>query len=262
MNRRFLSAVAAILLVPAAPAAAQQPKSADAPLFPRAIVIKEHVEQAAAYERELAKRYETPAPKGENWFAIRKGKSKVLVVAGHATSQTREGRIKPADRGTGSLALMLHELADATILHVTHQSPSDPNFYDDNDFKKALDRLLAELKPTLVLDLHASQAARPYDMDFGTMRGKSLLGRNDLLKSLAEHLRAEGLANFSQDYFSADGQRTITRFVVDRKIPCIQCEASATFLRPDGDDLHAHRYAQLLQGLVRFVRTVDGKASP
>jgi hypothetical protein len=212
------------------------------------------------------------------WFTVLPGPSHVLVVAGHATSQTREGKLKPADGGTGSLAAALNRLAGTTVIHTTYASPSDPNFYDDNEFKRSLRKLVQERQPRLVLDLHASHPDHPYDVDFGTMEERSLLGQPALLDRLGARMREEGIANFSQDFFSASKNQTITKWVSGLGVPAIQCEINSTWLLPApvksapgmrdaGAESHPanewdhalqyQRFAQLLQALVRFVREAD-----
>lgn len=140
-----------------------------APPFQKAIVTKEHIDEAIEFEKQLQNRYDAPAPSGQSWFEILKGESKVIVVAGHATSQIREGQRKPADGGTGSLAVMLNRLAKVPVIYTNYQSPSDPNFYDYNEFKTSLSQLILQYKPTIILDLHASHWFRPYDVDFGVI---------------------------------------------------------------------------------------------
>jgi hypothetical protein len=226
----------------------------------RAIVTREHVEAAIETEKRLAADYEST---GQPWFEIRPGTTRVLIVAGHATAQTREGALKPPDRGTGSLAVALHELTGAPVIFTTRRSPSDPNYYDDNEFKSAIDRLIRENRPLIVLDLHGSHSYRPYDVDFGTMGGgKSLLGRDDYLQRLIDTLRREGLMNLSQDYFAAAKQQTVTKFASARGVPSVQIEISSTCLDAGRDPMTAHRFAQVLQALVRFVRSVDPAAKP
>ena len=184
------------------------------------------------------------------------------MTAPHATQPTRDGKLRAySDGGTGPLALMLHRLADATVLYTAYASPSDPNYYDDNAFKQTLDSLIVALEPTVVLDLHSSHAYRPYDIDFGTMHGRSLLDRNDILPLLHQKLSDEGLRNFSSNYFAAAKNQTVTKWVTARGVPCIQVEINYTWLNPDEDGLHAHRFAQVLQGLVRFIRAVDRDGS-
>ena len=227
------------------------------PELQRAIIQPADVEAAIATEKELAARYEVLPAAGEPWFTVVPGTSPVLIVAGHATAQTREGALKGPDRGTGSLAVVVGRLTDSTVIHTTHRSPSDPNYYDDNAFKWEVARLIAEVRPVLVLDLHASHSYRPYDVDFGVMGGRSLRGRDDLLARLSGALRQEGLINQSRDWFAAARNQTITKFVSERGVPAIQVEISATWLDPREDALRGHRFAQLLQGLVRFIRSVE-----
>lgn len=244
------------ILVVLAIAAAGCRTAVVAPPLQRAIVTREHVEAAVAAERQLAPSYETLPAEGEPWFEVRRGTVPVLVVAGHATAQTREGALKVADRGTGSLAVALHEMTGATAIFTTRRSPSDPNYYDDNDFKRALAGLIREIRPVIVLDLHGSHGYRPYDVDFGVMGGRSLLGREELLADLVEIVRAEGMSNLSQDYFAAARNQTVTRFASALGVPAIQLEITSTRLDPSRDVLTAHRFAQILQALARFVSRV------
>jgi hypothetical protein len=226
----------------------------------RALITKKHIDDAIAFEQDLEQRYASPAPTGTPWFIVKRGNSKVLVTAPHATCPTRNGKLRSfADSGTGSLAEMLHRLANATVIYTTFASPSDPNYYDDNEFKRAVAEIIAERPPLIVLDLHVSHWNRPYDLDVGTMNGRSLLGKERLLNRLLQELRKEGLRNFSSNYFAAKGAKTVTQFVSSKGVSCIQLEFSSTWTSPARSDLHAHRYAQLLQALVRFVRQVDGR---
>jgi len=175
-------------------------------------------------------------------------------------------------RTTGALAVALRNLAQVTAIYTILASPSDPNFYDDNEFKAALKKLLIEQRPVLVLDLHASHPSHPYDVDFGTMQARSLLGRPDLLDRLAASLREQGLQNVSQDFFSAAVNATVTKFVVAAGVPAVQCEINSTWLLPAAENgqppnewtnsLQYHRFAELLQGLMLFIRQVDARDGP
>ena len=250
--------------------------------FARAVVRVEDIQTAAKYEADLSGTYDTLPPVGAAWFTLLDGSSHVLVTAGHATSQTREGKLKPADGGTGSLAMMLNMFAKTPALHTTYASPSDPNFYDDNDFKREVQKLIVARHPRVVLDLHASHPDHPYDVDFGTMEGRSLLGRVSLLDVLAARLHDEGLSNFSQDFFSAAKNETITKWVSALGVPVIQCEINSTWLLPAPEKVQAatsdggadrgsvrrpadewanaiqyQRFAALLQGLIRYVGEID-----
>ncbi len=257
----LLSLVAALASGCAAGGPGTPDLGAVAPLFPRAFVIREDTDVAFACEASLAQSYEAPPAPGEPWFRVLPGRSGVLVTAPHATGQTREGQIKPADGGTGSLAVMVNALAGTRAIYTTRLSPADPNFYDDNEFKQALARAIDERRPRVVLDLHASDSGRPYDVDFGTMAGTSLPG--DLLSRLAASLRAEGPVAFSQDFFAAARNRTVTRFAAARGVPAVQLEINATWLPgARAGDPGRQRFAQLLQALVRFAAAVDERNLP
>jgi hypothetical protein len=234
-------------------------KTPNAPvfLFDRAFVTREHVAEAMAFEAELATRYAQPAPAGESWFDVLPGDAKVLVVAGHATQHTRDGSFKSQDGGTGGLAVMLNRLAGCPTIINRYQSPRDPNYYDDSDFKRTLKDMIERHKPVLVIDIHGSSSGRPYDIDFGTVGGTSLLGEWDELERLAECLRREGMRNFSQDYFAALRKGTVTRFVNGLGVPCVQLEFNSAWLpQPAGrpvDLVQRQRVGQVIQGMVRFV---------
>jgi len=226
-------------------------------LFDRAFITREHVAEAMEFEAKLAKRYTQPAPQGQPWFEVLPGDAKVLVVAGHATSHHREGVFKSQDGGTGGLAVMLNRLAGCPLIINAYQSPRDPNYYDDSEFKRALKELIERDRPALVIDIHASSSGRPYDIDFGTIGGKSLLGQGEHLERLVACLRREGMRNFSQDYFAASRRGTVTRFVSEMGVPCVQLEFNSSWLpHPEGgpvDLVQRQRVGQALQGMMRFV---------
>lgn len=258
---RLFPVIAVVFLLFLQSAIAAEPVKTDGKVFERSLVTREHVIDAIAQEKALQAVYERLPVERETWFVHLPGNAKVLVVAPHATKPMREGELRFPDGGTGSLAVMLNRVANAPVLYTTLASPSDPNYYDDNDFKRELDRLVKTLKPALVIDLHTSDAYRPYDVDFGTMKGASLNGRTDYLTKLAEALRHEGVVNFSQDYFAAEKNATDTKWVATRGVPAIQLEISSTWLSHTDGNLEAHRFAQLLQGLARFILSVDANAS-
>ncbi len=250
-----LLCIAAILGLSLTGCQSGPPQSREFPAGHGFLVTKDHVRETIEHEKAFAQYYDVKAPPGENWFAIDLGTTPVLVVAGHATAQTREGTRKAADRGTGSLAVVLHKLTGATTIYTVYASPSDPNYDDDNTFKETLSKLLQEIRPALVLDLHTSHADRPYAVDFGTMGGKSLLGGTEVLGQLEDALRGAGVRDLSNDYFPAQHHHTITKWVSGHGVPCIQLEINSTWLiRAADNPAEFHRFEKLLQGLVNFLQ--------
>jgi hypothetical protein len=225
----------------------------------KAVIDVPDVREAIEIEKQTDANSGASAPDGTQWFEILEGPTPVIVTAPHATKPFREGEYRFADGGgTAALAKMLNKLAGVTVVYTTFASPSDPNFYDDNDFKKAVDTLISSKHPVFFLDLHGSNAYRPYDVDLGTMNGKSLLGQDALALDIVEALRAEGLTNISYNYFPAAANQTLTKFASARGVPAIQLEINTTWLVPVEGDLAGHRFAQLLQALVRYLDARTG----
>lgn len=221
----------------------------------KAIITPLHIDRFIAFDKIFVENESTPAPENKPSFEFKNGTRKILFIAGHATAHMREGEKKGADGGTGALAVSLNRLLNVPVLFTTFLSESDPNFEDDNAFKDTLAKIVAKMKPIFVIDLHTSNASRPYEIDFGTMDGLSFRNRKDLVDKLKIILKNEGFINQSQDFFSASENKTITRFLKERNIPCIQLEINFNNLSPDKGNEQSQRTAQLLQALYRFVNT-------
>ncbi len=205
----------------------------------------------------LDSRQRQPRPPGEAWFELLRGSQPVIVTAPHATRPFRAGRFRFADGGgTAALARALHQTCGATVLYTVWDSPADPNFDDDNEFKARLGELIAELRPVMVLDVHGSNAFRPYDIDLGTMHGQSVAGEPAIVPQLVAALRGAGLVNVSDNRFPAARNRTITRYAHARGVPAVQLEFSVTRTSPQDGPLAGHLFAQALEGLARFL---DGR---
>ena len=210
-----------------------------------------------AYEKPFTEHGTIAAAAGSNWFIFMNGEKNILVMAPHATAQTREGKIKIPDGGTGSLAIALHTLCNVPVLYTSYLSPSDPNYYDDNAFKDTLAKIIRLMHPLLVVDLHGSQESRPYDVDFGTLDGASLGNKPYLLDSLILQLQDCGIISLSSNFFSAATHQTDTKFVHSMGIPCLQLEINSNYLIHEQGGICRQKSAQLLQALVRFIKCVQ-----
>jgi len=229
----------------------------------KARVIPENISALINFENTLKPNYQKEAPIGINWFVYLKGNRRVLITAPHATAQVREGKIKQADGGTGSLAYELNKISNVPILYTTYLSPTDPNYYDNNAFKDSLSVLLTQLHPLLVIDVHASSPYRPYDIDLGTLNGKSLT--ISMLEEIVGTLKDEGINNLSTNYFAADKNQTDTKFVYNHGVPCIQLEINANFLSADASEsnnVYSQKTAQLLDALVKLIDKIDPPKIP
>lgn len=224
----------------------------------RALVEPKQVSSAVALAVKINSRKGIAIPEGENWFKIIDGQTPIIIAAPHSTRPLREGERRFSDGGgTAALAVAIGEMTGATIMYTIYEGPSDPNYYDDNEFKKELSRLIDKVKPKFILDLHGSHPFRSYDIDLGTMNGQSLLGNSKLLFSLIDHLKDEGIESVSYNRFGASKNETITKFASQKGVPTIQMEINSTYVSPSLGNIEAQRFSRLLQALVRFIGPLE-----
>jgi hypothetical protein len=222
----------------------------------RAVIDRADIDTVLALKLDstLRSRERQPIPSGEPWFTVLNGTQRAIVTAPHATRPFRDGTSRFSDGGgTAELAVALHNVCGVTVMHTTWDSPSDPNYYDDNDFKLRLRELIRDVKPVIVLDLHGSHAHRPYELDVGTMNGRSLLGRPALVIALVDAFRREGILNISDNFFPAARQQTVVKFASASGAPAIQMELSALRVQPSSGDEAAHKFAQTLQAIAEYL---------
>lgn len=225
--------------------------------FEKALITPDHVKEAIELQKEEDKNQDVEPGEGEAWFNVVLGDSPIIISAPHATQPFREGQYRFSDGGgTAALAVTLGKLTNSTVIYTTKASPSDPNYYDDNAYKTKLAELIKSKKPKVILDIHGSHPFRPYDVDIGTMDGRSLLGKDSLVTSLISALRNEGVSNFSNNYFGASKNQTVTKFGSSNGVPTLQLEITSVWMVPSDGNFEAHRFSQMLQGLVRFVENV------
>lgn len=223
---------------------------------PKAVVEPKSVEAAADMERLIDLDADRDAPPDSSWFEVMKGDVPVLLSAPHATQVFRENAWRFADGGgTAALAIQLHELNRVSVIHTVFRAPSDPNYYDDNDYKKTLGTLLQQTGAKLVLDIHGSDSRRPYDIDIGTLDGKSLMGHHAIQEDLIRALQAHGIEAISSNFFAASKNHTVTRYCAEHGVVAMQLEINSSWLDPAGGELAAHRFAALLDALIDFLRS-------
>ncbi len=224
------------------------------PTLETALIEPKQVTAAISLENQLNARKDVAIPANENWFKVIPGNQPVIITAPHSTRPFREGKKRFSDGGgTAALAVAIGEMTGASVIYTTYEGPSDPNYYDNNAFKRTLDQLIEQKKPKLLLDLHGSHPFRSYDIDLGTMYDRSLLGQTHLIKDLINQLDKEGIKSISNNRFPAAKHQTIAKFASARGIPSMQLEVNATYISPAAGNIEAQRFSKLLQALVRFI---------
>jgi hypothetical protein len=87
------------------------------------------------------------------------------------------------------------------------------------------------------------------------MNGRSVLGDTFLIRALIDAFSMEGILSISVDWFAASKDQTVIKYASLKGVPSVQLEFSATRTTPGDDALAAHRFAQTVQALARFLGT-------
>lgn len=222
--------------------------------YSAAIIEPKLVRSSIAIEKQLNDRQGVTMPPGEESIKVVAGTQPIIITAPHSVRPFRNGKYRFSDGGaTAAYAIALAELVGAHVIYANYENGTDPNYQDDNEFKRELASMIERVNPELVLDIHGSNPMRSYDLDIGTMNGDSLLGQADLVTNLIDTLAKEGIFNISYNRFSASKQQTIAKFASKKGVPTLQLEINATYLMPSEGHIEAQRYAILLQGLTRYI---------
>ena len=222
--------------------------------YSAAIIEPKLVRSSIAIEKQLNDRQGVPMPPGEESVKLVPGTRPIIITAPHSVRPFRNGKYRFSDGGaTAAYAIALAELVGAHVIYANYENGTDPNYLDDNEFKRELAGLIERVNPVLVLDIHGSNPMRSYDLDIGTMNGESLLGQEALVTDLIDTLAKEGIFSISYNRFSASKQQTIAKFASKRGVPTLQLEVNATYLMPSEGHIEAQRYAILLQAFSRYI---------
>lgn len=190
-------------------------------------------------------------------FEMVSGTIPVMVSAPHAVTHWRDGRVKPSDDYTGSIALELARLTGAHAIVATRFSHADPNWdaFERSEYKQALAAHVREHRVHALLDIHGMVAASPNLVAIGTADGDTCEAWPEV-ELLAFRTLFEGLEDVSRRYaktvalnpprHGARGKNTVARTIArECGIAAMQVEL-ATQVRlagnrgmhvPEGDPL-------------------------
>ena len=176
------------------------------------------------------------------------------MTAPHATNHIRMKKFKVFERYTGALSVLLHSLTGSASLYTNSVSISDPNYYDDCDFKEKLGVICKENRRYFLLDIHGTGEEREYDIYPGVGKDKEfLLGHNEYLEDLFITARKYSISCGSLDKFPASKQQTVTKYAATRLgVPSMQLEINRKYRLPENNP-------EKFLLLVEFLREFLGK---
>ncbi len=183
-------------------------------------------------------------------FSIVLGSTPVLVSIPHPVILMRNGILKVPEVYTGALGYLLHSLTNCSLIFSTGYSNNDPNYQNDCSYKKHLRNFLIQNNVQAVIDLHGAAGFRDFDIDLGTMHGKTL---GELpIEKLTEYFNLQGINNVKLNHtFSANSEYTVTAYIHENfRIPCVQLEINERLRRPDNNP---ERFFSLVRALSHII---------
>ncbi len=203
--------------------------------FSRSALCGEDPFSFAVSFENIQKGYYRMRPDGyseENIFL--EGTVPVLVTCPHSTAHTRMGKLKRHEFYTAALGAVAHLVLGCHCLYANREQETDPNYYDDCDFKTVLGEILSKRKIDLVVDIHGTGNERPEDLFPGVgVEREFLLSAPDVLDKFYLVAEQHGIVTGSADIFPAARQMTVAKFAANRfLVPAIQVEISDRLRMP------------------------------
>lgn len=152
------------------------------------------------------------------------GNIPVILSVPHAVRQIRNGSFKKPDIFTGSLGIILQELTNCHLIYRTYTGKGDANRDLECPYKNDLLKKISENKILYLIDLHGMAEDRNFDIDIGTLKGKTT--SLDLEALILDCFYTFNIKDVRFDYlFDADKKGTVTNTVWYRTgIHCFQIE--------------------------------------
>lgn len=221
-------------------------------------------EQAAAVERiHFVKTDRQVNPQKTTPFIYLSGRIPILISAPHSVRHFRKKQIKSSDEFTGSLGYLLQQITGCHTIAVTKLYGGDPNWDYPCLYKDAIEHITKEHKIKVILDIHGAGRDCDFDIDMGTMKGRSLLGKHQIASWVKDKLEEEGFTDISSNFFSAagqDGQYTVTRFVAEElHIPALQLEINRKYRNPHQNGVDYFRLFHALAQVIFMLNERLGK---
>lgn len=212
------------------------------------VAKRNSIKFALAFEKYSARSYRDFSIKDTSGSIHLRGVAPTLVTAPHACAHVRMNKLKSQETFTGSLAVIIHSIAESHAMYTHRASEIDPNFYDESPFKKQIASIVKQFGIRFVLDIHGTSTAKSGDVFPGVGFDKEfLLGNESVLDKLAEGSERFGIRLGSSKIFPASRQMTVTKFVARKLgVPSMQVEISEELRAPD-------KFPKRFDNLVRFL---------
>lgn len=215
---------------------------------------------------------------GKQDFIILEGSIPIMLSAPHAVNHTRDGRLKYADKMTGGIALLLHDLTGCHIIYSARSISFDPNYTlntnNENPYQIQLCEYVKQKRIEVLIDLHGAQEQRDYAIEIGTApqydkagniigdKHPALHGKDFICDLVAytfdyvfqnTNLPKEKKQVVTNQIFGAGIQNTITKYISSHSsTACLQLEINALYRSKE----NSRQLVQCIKGLTNIVETL------
>ena len=164
---------------------------------------------------------------GELDYILVNGKIPVLITAPHTMKQIRkDGSIKYGEIFTKAIAMYLNEECKCSYLVKIHDTGSDSNRDNHDEFKRILIDFVKKYNIKLVIDLHGADRNRDFDVELGTMN--NLTADITTIRELENSFNQHGIVNIEHNNPFKGG--AITQYLYNIKdVEVIQLEINGRY---------------------------------
>lgn len=186
-------------------------------------------------------------------FLILPGNGIVMLSAPHAVEQTRDGRIKSAEKETGIIALEINKIIGAPVIIKTKNCGDDANNDPSSSYRHYLISYIKENGIKFLIDLHQLSSKRTVLIDLGVNGYRNFRDRG-LVDMIANTFAKHGISGIEIDKpFAASGRNTVS-CDISRKtgIDAIQIEINSKLVW-DKDGVDKSKINDVVDSLIEII---------
>lgn len=190
-------------------------------------------------------------------FVIKEGSGCVMISAPHCVEQLRNGKTKFAERQTGVLAEMLHELTGCPIILKTRPEDGDANYDAVCGYKTELSEYVKNNGIKFIIDLHQLSPERKVMVNLGTGNCKNVSDKT-LLNIFVSSFTKEktGMLQIDEPFAGAFANTVSSYIHRNCGIPCMQIELNTRLL---SEEYAEYNFEGVCKSLERCIRHLEKK---
>ncbi len=167
-----------------------------------------------------------------DYYGFIQGTIPILISAPHGAKhfRRRENRWKGEDEYTASLAIELGRMTGAYVIYVKNKTNEDPNNDPSSRYKMAVSKAVKQYHIKFLLDIHGSDAGRPYKVDIGIISNESGKGSCPNFREIIQEVFSDFEPKIFNKKFCANDVCTMTSFAKNKLgIEAAQVEINARY---------------------------------